>query len=234
MKRLRPKAYVRTAIVGLVVALLAGCSPLYTLDASITSTPATQLNLSHLETERVAVMGLVAPANLQGFNPSLSLALVNAIAKVRPPFRAIPAYETTNLLNQHRFAKDYGDLLSGFVLSGILDQQRLRRIGSALCARYLLLPGLAEFDQSIIDKFDFLGVKLLRNRVTTLRLWLQLWDAQTGQILWESSGEVTAVTQLINTKKTVPVDEIAQKLWLQMIQEGLFGAKTETRLFLRD
>jgi len=179
-------------------------------------------------------MGLVAPANLQGFNPSLSLALVNAIAKVRPPFWAIPAYETTNLLNQQGFAKDYGDLLSGFVLSGILDQQRLRRIGSALCARYLLLPGLAEFDQSIIDKFDFLGVKLLRNRVTTLRLWLQLWDAQTGQILWESSGEVTAVTQLINTKKTVPADEIAQKLWLQMIQEGLFGAKTETRLFLRD
>jgi len=223
------------AIIGLVVAALAGCTPLYTLDASITSTPATQsLNLSRLEAGRVAVTGLVAPANLQGFNPSLSLALVNAIAKVRPPFRAIPAYETVNLVNERGLAKDYGELLSSFVRSGILDHMRLRQIGSAVGARYLLLPGLAEFDQSIIDKFDLLGVKLLRNRVTTLRLWLQLWDAQTGRILWESSGEVTAVTQLINTKRTVPLDEIAQKLWLQMIQEGLFGAKTETRLFLRD
>jgi hypothetical protein len=122
-------------------------------------------------------------------------------------------------------------LISGYASGGILERQRLRRIGSALASRYLMLPGLAEFDQTVIDKFEGLGLKLVRTRLTTLRLWLQLWDAQTGQIVWESGGEVTAVTQLLRAKRTVPLDRIAQKLWSQMIQEGLLGGKTEDRLF---
>jgi len=94
-----------------------------------------------------------------------------------------------------------------------------------------MLPGLAEFNQTVVDKFELLGIKALRSRITTLRLWLQLWDTETGQIVWESGGEVTAVTPLLRAKRTVPFNLIAQKLWLQMIQEGLLGGKTENRLF---
>jgi hypothetical protein len=52
--------------------------------------------------------------------------------------------------------------------------------------------------------------------------------------LWESAGELTAVTALLNAKRIVPLDELAQKLWLQMIQEDLLGSRTQTRLFLRN
>jgi hypothetical protein len=225
----------RTPILVLFAAVLAGCSPLYVSDASITSTPkARSFDVSQLASDKMAVLGLVAPVNLQGFSPSLSLALASAIAQVRPPIQAIPAYGTVSLLNEQGLARDYAALISGYAQGGILEQQRLRRIGSALHSRYLLLPGLAEFDQTIEDRFETMGLKLLRNRVTTLRLWLQLWDAQTGQIVWESGGEVTAVTQLLRTKQTVPVDQIAQRLWVKMLQEGLLEAKTEMRLSLRN
>jgi hypothetical protein len=111
--------------------------------------------------------------------------------------------------------------------------QLLRPIGSELGSHYLLLPGLAEFDQTIMDKYDFLGVKLVRTRVTTLLLWLQLWDTQTGRILWESAGELTAATALLSAKRTVPLEKLAQELWLEMIQEDLLEGRTETRLFRR-
>jgi hypothetical protein len=136
-----------------------------------------------------------------------------------------------SLLNEQGLARDYADLISGYASGGILERQRLRRIGSALASRYLMLPGLAEFDQTLIDKYEVIGLKLVRTRLTTLRLWLQLWDAQTGQIVWESGGEVTVVTPLLRAARTVPLDHIAQKLWFQMIQEGLLGGKTEDRLF---
>jgi hypothetical protein len=183
-----------------------------------------------LASEPVAVLGVVEPSSLQGFSPSLSLALGRAIANAHPPIEAIPAYETLSLLNEQGLAQDYADLMSGYASSGILERQRLRRIGSAFASRYLMLPGLAEFHQTVIDKFEYLGLKILRNRLTTLRLWLQLWDAQTGQIVWESGGEVTAVTQLVVTKRTVPLDRIAQKLWFRMIQDGLLGGKPEEQL----
>jgi len=41
----------------------------------------------------------------------------------------------------------------------------------------------SEFGQALADKFEFEGIKLVRTRVSTLRLWLQLWDTQTGPIL---------------------------------------------------
>jgi hypothetical protein len=92
-----------------------------------------------------------------------------------------------------------------------------------------LLPGLAQFDESIIDKFEAGGWKLLRNRVTTLRLWLQLWDSQNGHIVWESSGEVTVSTVFLSPKQTVALEEIAKKLLARMIQGGLLGSTTENK-----
>ena len=72
------------------------------------------------------------------------------------------------------------------------------------------------------------GLKLLRNRVTKLRMWLQLWDAQSGHILWESAGEVTVSTVLLSPKQTVPLDEAVQKLLFNLIQDGLLRGKTKT------
>jgi hypothetical protein len=206
-------------------------------DTYTSSTPKTQsFEAGNLASEPVAVLGIIAPANLQGFAPFLSHALTTALSKARPPIRAIPAYETVSLVNEQGqgLAQNYADLVSGFTTGAILERQWLRPIGSALGTRYLLLPGLAEFNQLVMDKYEVMGVKLVRIRITTLRLWLQLWDAQTGRILWESAGEATAVTALLNAKRTVPLDELAQKVWLQMIQQDLLGARTETRLFFHD
>jgi hypothetical protein len=223
------------AWLGIFALLAVGCSPVYTSDSYTTSTPRTQ-SFEVGGSEPVAVLGLIAPANLQGFAPTLSHALITALTKAQPPIRVIPAYETISIINEqgHGLAQNYAELLSGFTAGGIMERQWLRPIGSALGSRYLLVPGLAEFNQLIMDKYEVVGVKLVRTRVTTLRLWLQLWDAQTGRLLWESAGEVTAVTALLNAKRTVPLDELAQKLWFQMVQEDLLGAKTETRSFFRN
>jgi hypothetical protein len=234
MIRITLNGLAHAAIMGLFVALH-GCTPIYVSDASITSTPRTQsLDVARLSSEPVPVLGLITPPPLQGFSASLSVALVRAIAKADPPIHAIPAYQTLGLINEKGLARDYTELISGYASGGILEHQRLGRIGSAFAARYVMLPGLAEFNQTVIDKFEMVGFKLIRSRITTLRLWLQLWDVQTGQIVWESGGEVTAVTQLLRAKQTVALDRIAQKLWYQMIQDGLLGGKTEWRLFATD
>jgi hypothetical protein len=62
-----------------------------------------------------------------------------------------------------------------------------------------------------------------------LRLWLQLWDTQAGQIVWESAGEATAASELLFPQRIVPLDEIGQKLWLRMVQDNLLEGKTESR-----
>jgi hypothetical protein len=75
---------------------------------------------------------------------------------------------------------------------------------------------------------------MVRNRVITLRLWLQLWDTQTGQIVWESTGEVNVASELFLPQRVVPLDEIGQKLWLRMIEDNLLAEKTQSHLFLKN
>ena len=210
----------------------AGCDPVYLSDTYATSTPRpASFDVGVLAGEPVATLGPVAPANLQGFSPTLSLALATALAEVSPPIREIPTFETVNRLTDQGLAAEYADLLSGFARSGIMERQRLRRIGSGLGARYVMLPGLAQLDETVIDKFEAAGLKLLRNRVTTLRLWLQLWDVQSGHIVWGSAGEVTVSTVLLSPKQAVPLEETVQKLFFDMIQDGLLRGKTKTQYY---
>jgi len=212
--------------------LAAGCGPVYLSDTYATSTPGPEsFNVGALAGEPVATLGVVAPASLQGLSPTLSLALAAALAEVSPPIREIPTFEAVNRLTDQGLAAEYADLLTGFSRNGILERQRLRRIGSGLGSRSVMLPGLAQLDETIIDKFEAAGLKLLRNRVTTLRLWLQLWDAQTGHIVWESAGEITVSTVLLSPARAVPLGETIQKLLFNMIQDGLLRGKTKTEYY---
>ncbi len=217
----------------LTAALLAGCTPVYTWDISTTSTARPpSFDVGELSRQSVATVGLVTAAGLSGYSASMSHALVAALAEASPPIRAIAAYEVANALNDRGLATEYGDLLSGFTKSGIMDRERLSRIGSALGFRYLLLPGLAQFDHTILDRFEIAGVKVIRTRATVLRVWLQLWDTRTGHILWESAGEVATASEVLRHDRIVPVEEMAQKVWRRMIQHDLLEGGTGSRSIL--
>jgi len=216
-----------SAVFLVTLPFLASCTPLYSSDTHIDGTPKPQ---SFDVAERVAALDLIAPVSLQGLAPLFCNALSTALEEAHPPIRATSFRETGNRLNDRGLAGDYAKLVSGFAQSGILEHERLGRIGAALGSRYVLLPGLAEFDENVIDRFEAMGLKVVRNRVTTLRLWLELWDTKTGQNLWESSGEVTVVTAILAAKRTVPLDTIAESLWLRMIQAGLLGGQTRLRI----
>jgi hypothetical protein len=202
------------ALLATMVMLLASCGPPYLSDTYATSTPKPpSLDTRDLARTPVVVLAFVAPANLQGLSPTLSHALSGALAEVTPAIREIPAAETLNRLTDKGLATEYADLRAGFARNGMLDRQALRRIGSGLGSQYVLLPGLAQFGEEILDKFEAAGIKLVRNRVTTLRLWLQLWDSQTGHIVWESSGEGTTASVLLSPTQTVPWKKSQGNCW---------------------
>ena len=209
------------------IVALAGCGVLRTWDAhtTTTSSPA-PLDVTTLVGEPVATLGVVASGGLGGHRPVLAHALAAALAEGLPsvPAQSIP--ETLNALNEHGLAAEYAELLSLFVRTGVLERGRLRALGAALRCRYVLLPGIAGLDEILIDQFEVSGLKLLRSRVTTLRLWLQIWDARTGRMLWESAGEARMATELLRADRTVPFENTARMLWLRMLREGLLGERT--------
>src|SRR4030095_12214954 len=151
-------------------------------------------------------------------------ALGTALSQASPPIRAIPMLDALNRLTDRGLAGEYAELLASYSLGGSPDRARLERIAAALGSRYVLQPGLAEFGQTVLDKFEFAGFKIVRIRVSTLRLWLQLWDARTGHLLSESTGESTVAAPVLTAESTVSLDHIAQQLWSSMIKRDLLGS----------
>jgi hypothetical protein len=221
-------------IIVLAVALLAGCTPIYTWDTNTTSTARPpSFDVAELAHQPVATIGVVAPGGLTGYSVSLSHALIDALSHTSPLIRGIPAHEVANAINDQGLSTEYGELLSGFARTGILERERLQRIGSALGFRYLLVPGLAEFNHVVMDRFEIAGIKVIRLRLTVLRVWLQLWDARTGHMLWESSGEVGTASDVVKHDRIVPIDEVARRIWLRMLQQDLLEGATGTRSFFK-
>jgi hypothetical protein len=222
-------------IVVLAVVMLAACTPIYTWDTNTTSTArAPSFDVRDLAREPVATIGVVAPGGLAGYSVALSHALIDALEHASPPLRGIPAHEIANAINDQGLVTEYGELLAGFTRSGIMDRERLQRIGSTLGFRYLLVPGLAEFNHVVLDRFEIAGVKVIRLRLTVLRVWLQLWDTRTGHVLWESFGEVGTASDVVKHDRIVPIDEYARKIWFRMIQRDLLEGGTGARSFFED
>jgi hypothetical protein len=214
-------------VTAFLAVFLTGCSPVHLSDTHTTATPhADSFDAAVAVRDSVAILGLISPAGIQqGLSISLSHALAEALAEASTPIRGIANREIASMLNQKDLAVEYAELIAGFARSGILERRRLQRVGSAIGYRYVFLPGLAEFNEVVIDRLQISGWKFIQSRVTTLRLWLQLWDAEAGQIVWESTGEITLASELLRPERTVPINEVAKKLWLRMIQDNLLAKK---------
>ena len=215
-------------MLAVAAAFAAGCTtPLHLTDAHVTSAPRPPaVDVAVLVCQRVATLGPAAAPGLQGMSPTVSYALATALAQAAPPIQTVPMAEMMNRLTDRGLGGEYADVLAVAARGGIPDRDRLRRIGAALGSRYVLQPGVAEFSQTLLDKFEFAGLKMVRTRMAGLRLWLQLWDAQTGHLLWESTGEVTVSAPVVAQGSTVSLDAIARGLWSSMLKDDLLGAKT--------
>ena len=104
----------------------------------------------------------------------------------------MPAQELTKRINREGLAGEYAKLRADYELSDILDGVgTLRKIAAAIGVRYVFRPRLAAFSQTMTDRFKFPGFDLLitQTRSSNMRISLQLWDAETGELIWGSMAE---------------------------------------------
>ena len=91
----------RLTFVALLGVLAFGCAPLHFSQTHVTSVPRPDpADRTELARERTAILGLQAPAALQGFSPFMVQALDDALSKASPSMRAVPFHEVVSVLNE--------------------------------------------------------------------------------------------------------------------------------------
>ena len=204
----------------LLAALLLGCAgPLrqWGSETSLVSR-APGFDPSLLQQRRVAVVNALVGFGYEGFGHQVSRSLSHTLRDEYPALAVLSPQDAISRINQAGLSKEYTDLVAAYMQSGVLHQEDLRRIGDALMVDYVFQPIMASFEQSVWERFSFLGVRLFQTRVSVLRLSLQLWDTKTGGIAWESSGEATLAGEDVREYR-IPFEEIAHRLWRQILKD---------------
>jgi hypothetical protein len=188
----------RHAVLCMVLALVAvtpGCSSsMHGWQVQTLSTPRS-LPPDHavFAGEPVAIFGAPALIPLMGNEVGIESFLADIMSKVAPGIHVIDPRDTFTRINTQGLTEDYARMRTVAEQANILNREPLRKLGAAVGARYVFQPRLMMFVQHMTDRWSFpvFGVRISQTRATVMRLSLQLWDAETGALLWSSIAEGT-------------------------------------------
>ncbi len=185
----------------LVPVLVAGCSSsLHGWQVQTISTPRLPSDRAVLEGEPVAIFGAPALIPLLGNEAGIENFLAEILSRVAPSINVIDPRETFTRINRQGLTEDYARMRTVAEQANILNREPLRKLGAAVGARYIFQPRLMMFEQHMTNRWSFpiFGVRLSQTRATVMRLSLQLWDSETGALLWSSIAEGTMQGEAIS------------------------------------
>ena len=176
-----------------LVLTMSGCAgSLYNWVVRTNSTPlSSSLHPARLNQDTIAIFTPLSLVGLRGTETGLGQYLGDVIKEVAPSWNVMEEQQVVTLINRHELAAEYSQMRFDAEQSHILDGVRLRQIGRAIGARYVLQPRLIFFSQVMTDRWTFpvLDIRITQTRSSILRLSVQLWDTETGELLWTSVAE---------------------------------------------
>ena len=103
--------------------------------------------------------------------------------------------EFLNLINVAGLAEIYAASLEMYDESGIIPRASIGRLGEAANVRYLAKLSLANFEQTQVERFGIAGIRVLSTNRTRIRLFLEIWDSDDGQIVWYANEELSMASE---------------------------------------
>jgi hypothetical protein len=214
--------------VSLVLSLLclAGCpGSVYMWEVVTESTQKPpSFTLAAMEREPMAILEATTSPGLYGNEIGLALSLKRVVQRMAPNMRLVSPQEAASRMNRQGLAAEYARMRMDYAQSNILDRDTLRKIGAALGVRYVFQPRLAAFTQTLYDRWEVpaLQINVLRTRVSILRLALQLWDTETGDLVWASTAE-GAFQEEAFTDEPVYLREAGRITWGSIMSDFAHG-----------
>lgn len=180
----------------LTAMLLGGCaatSQLHTTNQAL----ATNLEPQVL---RASGIGFITPSSVTGQEEdrqALALAFTEVMKKARPDLHIVSLPETLGAINRVGLASEYRQMFEDYRLTGIFSRETLQKISRATGVRYLAQLKLGGFRQESKNRWGMLGIRMVETKSASLRVYLQIWDGETGQVAWEGGQETTSAYESV-------------------------------------
>ncbi|MBN2731651.1 MAG: hypothetical protein JXR26_04390 [Balneolaceae bacterium] len=147
----------------------------------------------------LALLPITAGAGLEGYRRPFGNALNSYSDSLSGNMQYYGWQESMNELNEKGLADAYNEAISNYSQTSIIDKSTLQEMGNAIGARYFLYVQLGNFDKSSDTSYNmFTGLQTTRkNQVSA---YAQIWDAATGDVVWEavSNAEASSSSMMVS------------------------------------
>lgn len=141
---------------------------------------------------------------------ALALGFAEVIRRRHPDANVVALPQLLSAVNRSGLTAEYTQMIDDYETTGILEREALRKIAVVCHVRYIAHLDLAKFEQSNSKRFGLLGLRLLDTKLAAIRVFLQIWDAQAGNIVWEGSEELTFAYETVR-ERPVTFSTVAEK-----------------------
>ncbi len=133
----------------------------------------------------------------QIYRETLAGLLYEALKNQKTGPKILPLDSVQSSINKAELWAEYEKMIRNFTETSVLRKDTLQKMGRALGAKYVLLPKLLRFQQETFDRVTLLGISFLKTRQSTVDIHAQIWDTESGEVVWHGAGEGTLATEVV-------------------------------------
>jgi len=184
------KTLIRRITILLFIGILSACSYKPQLHSSLQHHN-TGLEAGQLEKHGLAFMTPSTVTGQEEDKQSLALIFSDVVIKKMPRVRCVTLPETLSAINRGELTDEYKQMYQNYSTRGIFARESLRKVGEVAGARYVIQLNLADFGRRTEKRWGIAGIRVFATKTTHIRLFMQIWDSQEGNIVWEGSHELS-------------------------------------------
>lgn len=215
----------------LLIICMAGCGKsLYGWQVRTNSTPvAPSFDQTPIDGKRVAIFPTLSTGPLQGTAVGMSQYLGQTLQTLTPTWKVLTEQETLTKINKQGLGMEYIRMRGDAEQSHLLDRHSLAKIGAALGVRYVLQPRLAAFTQVMTERAKVPGfdVRIMETRSSLLRVSMQMWEVESGELIWSSVAETVMESETVTQDPVFLEDAI--RLTFGSIMSDFLNRRTASK-----
>jgi hypothetical protein len=118
-------------------------------------------------------------------------------------------------MNAAGLGAEWQALARDYATSGVMDRERLAKIGKALGVRYLVMPMLGYIVTNVNPQLAPFEITVAVTVWVSVYTSMQVWDAERGAVDWASTGSC-AIAMEVATAGAFPIHQALRTCWDQM------------------
>ncbi len=126
--------------------------------------------------------------------------LEDVLSSEREDIPVTPYWESLSIINEAGLVKDYADMLDDYNKTGVLGKAGLQTLGKAIGVKNFIQPRLVAYKQLRSKRFGALGLSLINTHETIVKVFVEIWNAESGRLLWIGVSEINIASERYSSK----------------------------------